>query len=280
MDFKDYVNALNDLDNKEAQVELKNIYILNSSAFNHFKSIDRTIQELLKQPCISPIVVNQLKETIPALLRLKKIITELDSVDFAKGYKTKIYKLVDYINNSMIVDEVNNIEKKLQKLLDDNTKRYNEELIERSNQEKNEQEKKKREKYEAEKIKEINRLKEERENNREFQILFEYNKSAMAQGLPIQIFVDDAYVATIGPKQKISKTARRGKHRVIIKYESVSLFWQCCSIILFPIYIILFSTGVIKRKRSIQFDINLNDNKNVGLIMKSNYTGDILRHFV
>lgn len=302
MDFKDYVNALNDLDNKEAQVELKNIYILNSSAFNHFKSIDRTIQELLKQPCISPIVVNQLKETIPALLRLKKIITELDSVDFAKGYKTKIYKLVDYINNSMIVDEVNNIEKKLQKLLDDNTKRYNEEQTDRLNQEKKEQEKKTREKHEAEKLKEINRLNEEREKNREFQMLFEYNDIKKTRNIPLKIFIDDLYVATITPKQTFTKTVRRGMHRVKINYYSQKMSWlfkyvsilagiamvlyligviasgQCAGeefeltvLILMGIFLAFGICGMfsmsIKRNKSLDIDINIQEDRKVGLEM-------------
>lgn len=284
MDFKDYINGLNDLDNQEARTELKNIYILNSSAFNHFKSIDRTIQELLKQPCISPIVINQLKETIPALLRLKEIITELDSVDFAKGYKTKIYKLVDYINNSMIVDEVNNIEKKLQKLLYDNTNRYNEELIERSNQEKNEQEKKKR------------------ENNREFQMLFEYNDIKKTRNIPLKIFIDDLYVATITPEQTFTKTVRRGMHRVKINYYSHKMSWlfkyvsilaviaivvyligvmasgQCVGeefyltiLILYGIFLAFVICGVfsisIKRNKSLDIDINIQEDRKVGLEM-------------
>lgn len=120
MDFKDYINELNDLDNREAKAELETFYTLNSTTFKFFKSIDTTIQELLNQPNVNEIAKRQLEDILPTLVKLRYEILNIDSITYAKGYKTKIDKIVSYIKNQMVVNEVTNKAQNFFELLDCN----------------------------------------------------------------------------------------------------------------------------------------------------------------
>ena len=61
MDFNDYINNLNDLDNQENRTELKTFYTLNSTTIKFFKTIDKAILDLLACPNISSVAVKQLE---------------------------------------------------------------------------------------------------------------------------------------------------------------------------------------------------------------------------
>lgn len=120
MDFKDYINGLNDFDNQEARTELETFYTLNASVFKYFKAIDSTIHNLLCQPNINVIAKKQLEEILPTLIKLRSEILDIDSLTYARGYKTKIEKAISYIKNQMVVNEVSNNAHYFFELLDDN----------------------------------------------------------------------------------------------------------------------------------------------------------------
>lgn len=120
MDFKDYINDLNNLDNQEVRAELEALYTLNAPVFKYFKAIDSTIHNLLCQPNINVIAKKQLEEILPTLIKLRSEILDIDSITYARGYKTKIEKAISYIKNQMVVNEVTNIAHNLFELLDNN----------------------------------------------------------------------------------------------------------------------------------------------------------------
>lgn len=132
MDFKDYINGLNDLDNQEARTELKTFYTLNATTFKFFKVVDATLQDLFKQSNVSAIAKQQLEDILPILIRLRTTILELDSQSFAKEYSDKIQKSLHYIQNVMTANEVHEIAQSFFSLLEDNKKAY---IIEQKNQE-------------------------------------------------------------------------------------------------------------------------------------------------
>ena len=103
MDFNDYINNLNDLDNQENRTELKTFYTLNSTTIKFFKTIDKAILDLLACPNISSVAVKQLEGVLPVLTKLKRELTILDKDILSDG---EINSLVDYIKNSMPVNEV------------------------------------------------------------------------------------------------------------------------------------------------------------------------------
>lgn len=120
MDFKDYINDLNNLDNQEVRAELEALYTLNAPVFKYFKAIDSTIHNLLCQPNINVIAKKQLEEILPTLIKLRSEILDIDSITYARGYKTKIEKAISYIKNQMVVNEVTNNAHNLFELLDNN----------------------------------------------------------------------------------------------------------------------------------------------------------------
>lgn len=120
MDFKDYINELNNLDNQEARTELETFYALNVSIFKFFMAIDSTIQDLLRQPNINIIAKRQLEDILPMLAKLKSEILNVDSITYAKGYKTKVEKAVGYIKNQMVICEVAYNAQNFFELLDNN----------------------------------------------------------------------------------------------------------------------------------------------------------------
>ena len=74
MNFKEYINELSELDNQEIKTELQTYYTKNAATISYFKVIDTTIQNLLNQPRVSAEVVNQLRDVLPTLVKLKSII--------------------------------------------------------------------------------------------------------------------------------------------------------------------------------------------------------------
>ena len=90
MDFKDYINELNSLENQEAKAELQTFYMLHASTFKFFKAIDNTIQELLKQPNASKIAIEQLNGALPTLKKMRNQISKLDTTTFTSENKNKI----------------------------------------------------------------------------------------------------------------------------------------------------------------------------------------------
>ena len=103
MDFKDYINGLNELDNQENITKLEVFYAVNSNVLKFFIAVNETVEKLLKQSNINESVIKQLESNLPTLIRLRNIILDLDSETYAKEYKTKIYKSADYIRNLMII---------------------------------------------------------------------------------------------------------------------------------------------------------------------------------
>lgn len=132
MDFKDYINGLNDLDNQEARTELETFYTLNATTFKFFKALDATILDLLMQSNVNVIAKQQLEDILPILIRLRTTILELDSQSFAKEYYDKIQKSVYYIQNEMIGNEVENIALKFFQLLESNKTTFNKEQEEKN----------------------------------------------------------------------------------------------------------------------------------------------------
>ncbi len=134
MDFKDYINELNSLENQEAKAELQTFYMLHASTFKFFKAIDNTIQELLKQPNVSKIAIEQLNGALPTLKKLRNQISKLDTITFLSDYKTIIDQQVIFIKNEMTLAETENTIKKIQELLESNNKALE---IERTEKQKN-----------------------------------------------------------------------------------------------------------------------------------------------
>ena len=106
MDFKDYINELNALDNQETRTELQTFYTLHASTFKFFKAIDNSIQELLNQPNISKIAIEQIENVLPVLTKLKREISKLDPTTFANEYKNEIQNNVIYIQDTMTLSEI------------------------------------------------------------------------------------------------------------------------------------------------------------------------------
>jgi hypothetical protein len=106
MDFKDYINELNSLDNQEAKAELQTFYTLHATTFKFFKAIDNSIQELLNQPNISKIAIEQIENVLPVLTKLKREISKLDPTTFANEYKNEIQNNVIYIQDTMTLSEI------------------------------------------------------------------------------------------------------------------------------------------------------------------------------
>ncbi len=122
MDFKDYLNKLNELDYLEAKTKLETFYTLNSTTFKFFKAIDNAILELLALPNIDGIAIMQLEIILPELIKLRNVILDIGSETFAKGYKPEIEKSVDYIKGLMAINEVENTAQHFFQLLEDNKK--------------------------------------------------------------------------------------------------------------------------------------------------------------
>lgn len=187
MDFKDYIDELNDLDKKEAKTKLGTFYTLNSATFKFFKAIDLTIQELLNQPNVDTSAKKQLEDILPLLVGLRPVILNLDSITYATGYKKKIEKTVSYIKTQMSVNEVSSNAQNFFSLLESNKDALKAEKA-------NEQDRNAREQATIAEETRKRREREAAENRKQFQISFEYNKSAMAVGGPIQMFLDDVYL--------------------------------------------------------------------------------------
>lgn len=122
MDFKDYINGLNELDNQENRTKLEAFYAVNSNVLKFFIAVNETVEKLLKQFNINESVIKQLESNLPTLIRLRNIILDLDSETYAKGYKAKIYKYADYIRNLMIISEIDITTQKFLELLENNKK--------------------------------------------------------------------------------------------------------------------------------------------------------------
>ena len=120
MNFKDYIDNLNNLDNCEARVELETFYTFNSSIFKFFKTINFTIEELLVQTNVSAKAKAQLEDILPILIKLRSEILSLEQYTFAIGYKEKVDVAIQYIKDKMVLNEVEDVAHKFYKLLEDN----------------------------------------------------------------------------------------------------------------------------------------------------------------
>ena len=132
MDFKDYINGLNELDNQENITKLEVFYAVNSNVLKFFIAVNETVEKLLKQSNINESVIKQLESNLPTLIRLRNIILDLDSETYAKEYKTKIYKSADYIRNLMIISEVDVVAQKFLELLENNKRALTAEQIDKN----------------------------------------------------------------------------------------------------------------------------------------------------
>ena len=122
MDFREYLNDLNNLDNQELRVKIETIYTLNSSIFEFFGAINDAVHRLLKQPTIDESAIKQLEDILPTLIKLRKTIFGLDHEEFANGYRNRIYRYADYIRKTMALNEAEGAVQELGKLLDENKK--------------------------------------------------------------------------------------------------------------------------------------------------------------
>lgn len=120
MDFNDYVDNLNSLDNQEAKAEVETFYTLNSATFKFFKTINCTIEDLLAQTNIRSSAKTYLEDILPVLIKLRSEILRIEQSTFAVGYKEKVDIAIKYIMNKMVVNEVEDVAHKFYKLLEDN----------------------------------------------------------------------------------------------------------------------------------------------------------------
>lgn len=179
MDFKDYIDKLNNLDNQEAKVELKNIYILNSSTFKFFKCVDKTVQDLLSQSEISILVVKEIKLILTQLNELKRNINSLDAnLLFDNVIKQKI----NFIKNQMSLSEVEDVSHDFSKLCNE---RKNLLIKHESEKKRKEQERLNKKKFE---LQERERKKKEFEEQLKLkQTEVEKRQQSLTSQFPLQI---------------------------------------------------------------------------------------------
>jgi hypothetical protein len=120
MDFNNYADQLNQLSNQENLAELESFYTLHSSVLQFFKAIDKTIQVILNKSSVTSAVIKQFENALPALTKLKREITMLDTDTLNVPCKNKINQVIAYIKDDMAISEVDDMAEKFFDLLKQN----------------------------------------------------------------------------------------------------------------------------------------------------------------
>ena len=249
MDFKDYINELNSLENQEAKAELQTFYMLHASTFKFFKAIDNTIQILLKQPDINKVALESLKKGVSTLSQLK---TDISVLDVTISSDNKVGQLISYIKTEMTISEVDSMH-----LIFSNQCHEVEMELECKQRNKirllQEQQEKERLRQEA--------------LNQKYKLTFKY-ASLYFIG-PVTIFIDNSRETRIYPNEKFEINLQKTSHKIKFLFYVVSSYVAPFAIILFPIFLLF--PAIFKRPRIIEFDIDLQKNMTIDLNPKKGF---------
>ena len=127
-DFDKYIAYLTEI---KQRTELAGFYSFHSNIFLFFKTIDKSVQDMLRKPAIDPVFFKQLENALPVLTKLKNEITTIDTNNLIVPYKDKVEKIIGYTKDEMSITKINGTHKQLCDFLkenDDEVKRRQEEI--------------------------------------------------------------------------------------------------------------------------------------------------------
>lgn len=122
-----YIKSLNNIESNELKVKLESFYLFNQSIISFFKGIDNQFKLLMNMSSIDEnTMTNILNNTqiIDALINLKREILFLDEITLCN--ESEIIKILDYIQNTMVINEVNLLLPKFQNILSNYVTKKNE----------------------------------------------------------------------------------------------------------------------------------------------------------
>lgn len=247
MDFKDYINELNAIEQQEAKAELQTFYMLHASTFKFFKAIDNTIQILLKQPDINKVALESLKKGVSTLSQLK---TDISVLDVTISSDNKVGQLISYIKTEMTISEVDT----MHLTFSNQCHEVEMELENKIRLLQEQQEKLLQEQQEKE------RLRQEALNQK-YKVTFKY-ASLYFIG-PVTIFIDNSRETRIYPNEKFEINLQKTSHKIKLLFYVVSSYAAPFAVILFPIFLLF--PAIFKRPRIIEFDIDLQKNMTIDL---------------
>ena len=198
MDFNDYIQNLNDLDNQEVRAELETFYTLNSTIFRFFRLIDKTIIDLLKQPNISSSALNELKSILPQLSKLKKEISSLEPNILSDN---KIEQAINYIKNEMLLSEVTESYQDFRKRCEDRR------IILAQQKEET-----------AIALERNKKVRKERNSRKKHLIVFKYEPTFWVDVEHVNIFINDSLYSKIEQNQILERYLYEGNYKIKIEY--------------------------------------------------------------
>ena len=144
-EFNKYVIGLNELVTSKSRAQLHNFYVTHKSDLIYFKQIDNTINQLLKEELLLADSVDKIISTlnlaIPQLCEMRQTIETLTANEICHEVKQKLSCHIAYIQNSMLIDGVQNANDQLKEILDLNKRGCRKEEQNRKRKEDKEHEK-------------------------------------------------------------------------------------------------------------------------------------------
>ena len=123
---KGLANPLNPLSGENDKSELESFYYFNAGLLQFFRGIDNQITSILNAPAVHPIIAEQIhtqvQTQLPALNKLKFMISMFNSGSLSEKYKALINQHIAYTQNGMTVGEVEFAAQELSDLLKRNEK--------------------------------------------------------------------------------------------------------------------------------------------------------------
>ncbi len=136
MKTNDYINQLNKLGQQEIEEKLNTFYTFNSDLFQFFKAIDRQFLALINSnDNFSSIeaILTQTNTILPELSNLKFEISMLEDEKLSEYYRDDVIKTIKYVTEMMLVSEVEFTKQRLFSLFEQNSIKFDEELIKKEN---------------------------------------------------------------------------------------------------------------------------------------------------
>jgi len=117
-DFDKWAEDQSEKINPEIKADLEKLYKDNSATFQYFKEVDKSVQDILRNPSADDL--KQLENVLPTLKKLENAITTFASKKLSREYKSKIPQLISEIKDKMSISEFEDKNKEFFELLEKN----------------------------------------------------------------------------------------------------------------------------------------------------------------